>query len=140
MAELALLGELVGIGLTSGMALAEALAFAGSRLTSQLAYEVEAVRREMFRTGAVGVVAQSAGMAGRLYLLIGRAMATGAPVLPAVESFVAERRADERAQRETALRRLPVVVLFPLALLILPGFVLLIVAPALSGAVERFGL
>jgi hypothetical protein len=67
-------------------------------------------------------------------------MASGAPVLDAVERYGEERRAEDRAAREAALRRLPVLLSFPLALLILPGFVLLTVAPALSGAVERLGL
>lgn len=138
--ELALLGELLGIGLAAGMAVGEALEFAERRLTSDLAAEVASVRRGMARSGAVAVMAAAGGAAGRLYLLIGRAMATGAPVLSAVERFAEERRAEDRAGRETALRRLPVVLAFPLALLILPGFVLLTVAPALSGALQRLGL
>ena len=139
-AELTTFGELLGIGLSSGMSIAEALGFAGERLTSELASEVATVTRGMVRTGAAGLMASSGGTGGRLYLLVGRAMATGAPVLGAVETFVAEQRAEERSAREAALRRLPVVLLFPLALLILPGFVLLTVAPAMSGALTRLGL
>jgi hypothetical protein len=67
-------------------------------------------------------------------------MASGAPVLEAVERYGEERRADDRSACEAAVRRLPVLLSFPLALLILPGFVLLTVAPALSGALERLGL
>lgn len=138
--ELAVLADVLAIGLTAGMAPAEALLFASQRLESELAAEVETVRRAMARSGAAAVMAAAGGTAGRLYLLIGRAMATGAPVLDAVERYGEERRADDRAAREAALRRLPVLLAFPLALLILPGFVLLTVAPALSGALERLGL
>jgi hypothetical protein len=138
--ELPVLAELLGIGLTAGMAPAEALGFAADRLTSELALEVETVRRGMARSGSAAVLSAAGGRAGRLYLLIGRAMATGAPVLAAVERFAEEQRAEDRAEREAALRRLPVLLAFPLALLILPGFVLLTVAPALSGALARLGL
>jgi len=139
-AELSALGELIGIGLTSGMALAEAVGFAAGRLSSDLANEVEAVRRGMALNGAASLMASAGGAAGRLYLLIGRAMVSGAPVLGAVETFVDERLAEERATRLAQLRRLPVLLLFPLALLILPGFVLLLVAPALAGALQRLSL
>ena len=138
--ELAVLAEVLAIGLTAGMAPAEALAFASQRLESELAVEVETVRRGMARSGAAAAMSGAGGAAGRLYVLIGRAMASGAPVLAAVERYGEERRAEDRAAREAALRRLPVLLAFPLALLILPGFVLLVVAPALAGALERLGL
>ena len=42
--------------------------------------------------------------------------------------------ADLAAHRLAAVRKLPVAMLFPLTLLILPGFLLLTVAPALFDA------
>jgi len=139
-AELGTLGDLVSIGLTSGMSVAQALVFASEELQSGLRGEVEAVVRGMSRSGSMAVLAAAGGVGGRLYLLVGRAMATGASVVTAVETFVDEAHAEERARHEAAARRLPVLLVFPLALLILPGFVLLVIAPAFLGGLERVGL
>ena len=68
-----------------------------------------------------------------------KAIFKGLPAL-AVAAFVAERHDEERARRRAAGARLPVRMLVPLSLLILPGFVLLTVGPALLGAVRRLGL
>lgn len=139
-AELGTLGDLLVIALTAGMSLPQAMAFAAAELTSDLRGEVESVVRTMSRHGSAAVMAAGGGVGGRLYLLLGRALTTGAPVVAAVETFVDEVHGEERARREAAARRLPVLLVFPLALLILPGFVLLVVAPAFLGALERVGL
>ncbi len=138
--EVALLGDLVVLGLTGGLGLAQALAVAGTELESGLATEVDDVVRRMHRDGAAALLDAGAGRAGRLYLMAGRAMATGAPLLAAVESFVDDTHGEEARRRKAAARRLPVLMMFPLALLILPGFMLLLVAPALVSAVGRLGL
>ena len=75
-----------------------------------------------------------------LFLVARRALATGAPLAPAVSGYAAALRNEERSRQLTAARRLPVKLLFPLALLILPGFLLLTVGPAVLGSLERLGL
>lgn len=69
-----------------------------------------------------------------------RALATGAPLAPSVSGYATALRKDERSRQLAAARRLPVKLLFPLALLILPGFLLLTVGPAVLGSLERLGL
>ena len=69
--------------------------------------------------------------------VIGRANATGAPLVDAVSRLADELHADLTALRLAAVRRIPVAMLFPLTLLILPGFLLLAVAPALFDAFGR---
>jgi Flp pilus assembly protein TadB len=138
-AEVAVLGELVTLGLAAGMTFVAALDRAGRELRSSLADEVDVVVRTARRDGNHGVLAVATGHGRRLYLLAARAMATGAPMLDAVEMFVAEERDAERARRQAAVRRLPVTLVFPLALLILPGFVVVVLAPALVGSLQRLG-
>lgn len=135
--ELPLLGDLVALGLTGGMPLASALASAAPHLRSSLAGEVDSVVRLSRLHGAAIVLEGSGGNAHRLYQLAGRAVATGAPLAAAVDAFTDEIRAEERAAALDRAKRLPVLLMFPLALLILPGFVLLTVAPAVAGALER---
>lgn len=58
----------------------------------------------------------------------------GLALLPSLERVLAEAQDNRRRQAERAARRLPVLLCFPLALCILPAFVLLTVVPALIGA------
>lgn len=69
-----------------------------------------------------------------------RALSTGAPLIPAVSGHAARLRDEERSRQLSAARRLPVKLLFPLALLILPGFLVLTIGPAVLGSLERLGL
>jgi pilus assembly protein TadC len=55
----------------------------------------------------------------------------------AVEAFASEQRHAEHNRSLAAARRLPVKLLLPLALLILPGFVILAVGPALARSLAR---
>ncbi len=136
--EVVVLGELVALGLAAGMTFVAALRRAGDELSSPLRTEVDGVVRSIQRSGSSLVLETATGRARRLYVLAGRAMITGAPILDAVEMFVDESRAAERARRQAAVRRLPVTLVFPLALLILPGFVIVVLAPAMLGSLQRF--
>lgn len=136
-ADLPLLGELVLMGLTAGMSLAGALELAARHLGPELALEVRAVLRRARRSGLGVALGEVDGAARRLYLLLARAQLTGAPSGQAVAAFVHEQRDAERARRLEAARRLPVRLMVPLALCILPGFVLLTVAPSVLGSLRR---
>jgi Flp pilus assembly protein TadB len=58
----------------------------------------------------------------------------GVPLGPTLDVLAREAKAQRRHAAETAARRLPVLLAFPLACCILPAFVLLTVAPLLAGA------
>ena len=60
----------------------------------------------------------------------------GLALLPSLDRALDEARHAHRRQVETAARRLPVLMCFPLALCILPAFVLLTIVPALLGALS----
>ena len=73
-------------------------------------------------------------------IVVRRALSTGAPLQPAVSGYATTLRNEERSRELNAARRLPVKLLFPLALLILPGFLIVTIGPAVLGSLDRLGL
>jgi tight adherence protein C len=69
-----------------------------------------------------------------------RSAHTGASLGPMLVALGSALRDDRAAKARERLSRLPVKLLFPLSFLILPGFVLLAVAPAVVGGLSRLGI
>ena len=136
--QVELLAELLILGLTAGWGFAQTLSWAAPRLEDPLRGEVAALVRRMRHDGA-GALDGAGGHGADLYRLVARAQITGAALVDAVDGFARERLMARRQRMMTAARRLPVILVFPLALLILPGFVLVTVAPTLIGALQRIG-
>lgn len=139
-ADVVMLAELTGLGLSAGLSLPAALSGAAGHVHPDLAGEVRAVLRSAVRGGLGAALSNGPGVGRRLYLVLARAASTGAPLAPAIDAFVADATAASRAERLEAARRLPVKLMIPLAFLILPGFVLLVVGPAVLSALERLAL
>ncbi len=136
-ADLAALCDLTAIGLTGGLGIQPALEIAISHVGDEMAGDVRSVLRRA-RVDGMGVVMLNAdGIGQRLYRAVGQASATGAPLIGAVSHLADDLHADLAANRLRAVRRLPVTLLFPLTLLILPGFLLLTIAPAILDAFAR---
>lgn len=113
----------------------------GFELASRLA--APAVRPEIdgllrrSRTQGLGVaLAAGTGRLSPLASRLARAQLTGASIGPVLEAFIATTEEEERARVLERIRTLPVRLIIPLALLLLPGFVLVVVAP---GVVETLG-
>ena len=136
-ADLLLLGDLMVLGLRAGLTLEGALQKAVFDLPPGLAGEVRSVLRAARRSGIGPALQEAEGRASRLYRAAAHAVQTGAPLAGAVEALTRELRHAEHARQMAAARRLPVRLLLPLALLILPGFVLVVVGPALLGSLAR---
>ena len=130
----ALLAELAALGLTAGLTFPTAVELA----TAAVPGDESARLRRAARTHRESATASSDDPG--LFLVARRALATGAPLAPAVSGYASALRDEERSRQLAAARRLPVKLLFPLALLILPGFLLLTVGPAMLGSLERLGL
>lgn len=138
--DVPVMAELVGLGLSAGLTLSQALTAARPFVHSDLAAEVGDVLRRAARGGLGQALAAADGHGRRLYAGAARAVVTGAPLAPAVDAFVREAIAEQRAADLESARRLPVRLMLPLALLILPGFVLLTVGPTVLAALDRFVL
>jgi tight adherence protein C len=139
-ADVAVLAEMAGLGLSAGLTLIRALDAARAHVHPVLAEELDRLLRRAAGGGLGRTLAASDGYGRRFYVVAARAVVTGAPLAPAVDGFVREAVAEQRAGRLEAARRLPVRLMLPLALLILPGFVLLTVGPTVLAALERFVL
>ena len=136
-ADLALLARVLLIGLSAGLSLHAAFTAARPHLGRLVGEEVDRLLRESARVGLAESLRSHRGKLSRLGLLLGRAHTTGASVTQAVAGYVDELRGENRAATLEAARRLPVKLTIPLALLILPGFVVLTVGPSVLDAAQR---
>jgi len=138
-ADLALLADLLVLGLTAGLSLRAAMDAAAPHVHPELGDDLAEVSGSIDRRGmAVGLTSIRGRLEGLARIAAGAA-ATGAPLDSALTAFAAGRRHEEHTARMEAARRLPVRLLLPLALLILPGFVVLAVGPALLEGLARLG-
>jgi len=135
--DLVLLADLTVLGLSAGLGLVEALRSAGRWVSPRLAAELRRVLRSVRGGGAAAALGAASGTGEPLYRVLASAAESGAPPVGVVEGFAAERRHADHARTMEAARRLPVRLLVPLALLILPGFVVLAVGPALLDSLAR---
>lgn len=133
------LAEILAIGAGGGMSLHFALDWALPHMDAALRIEVERILRRASLIGLRAAMAESGGECGDLMRSLARASDSGAAVVPSLEAFRVARVAHDDAVHEERLQRLPVKLTLPLALLMLPGLMLMIVAPALIEAVGRFG-
>ncbi len=130
----AMLAELTALGLSAGLTFTAA----ASAAVDSVPGEASAQLRQTIRVGA-GMDTETVDGHG-LMVVVHRALLTGAPLQPAVSGYATTLRNEERSRELTAARRLPVKLLFPLALLILPGFLILTIGPAVLGSLERLGI
>lgn len=124
------LTELTALGLSAGLGFTAAVEAASTQMPED---EARQIRRRL-RSGAHGDTPE---FARELFSLSERAEVTGAPLLASVDGYALSLRRQARADAVAKARRLPVKLLFPLALLILPGFLLLTVAPAFMAGIDR---
>ena len=137
LADVALMAELIVLGLVAGLSPAGALRAAASEvggdLERRMTRRMRGVTRPGDRRGAVDAEA-------RLHRIVVRSAATGRPSADVLRAFAGDLRRRLEARASLHTKKLPVRLLFPLALLILPGFIVLVVGPAVLTALERLGL
>jgi Flp pilus assembly protein TadB len=89
-----------------------------------------------FADALVELSAQCGRSALPLVSALGAAVRDGLPLAPVLDRLGDEANAARRRAGETAARRLPVRLSFPLVVCTLPSFVLLAIAPAVLGALS----
>lgn len=136
-ADTVLLADLVALGVASGKTVRGALEAARPHLHLDLALEVDALLAAMDRTGSAPALVGVGGRLSGFGRVVASAVTSGAPVVAAITAHADRVRHTRHAERIAAARRLPVRLLLPLALLILPGFVVLAVGPAVLQALAR---
>lgn len=129
------LAALVVIGLSAAMSLPNALAAAAEECGGAAATEVADLMRRSAHRGFARALAETTGPLGELTGQLAQAQVTGAPMLGAVTAFLATRRTAARARALERARTLPVKLIVPLALLLLPGFLILVMGPYIADQV-----
>ncbi len=135
--DLEVLARTLVVAFAGGLSLPAALEEARPLLGSQVGAEVTAAMRAARRSGLGPVLASGVGpLTAELFVRLAAAQASGAPMVQGVEAYLERRRIDERARILTRVRTLPTRLIVPVALLVLPGLVLLMLGPVF---VNRLG-
>ncbi len=129
--------ELVGLGVTAGLPFRNAAALTADQIGGPVAGEIN----QALRSVGAGLQAQAGTQDIQSMFSVAEASeTTGMPLAGTLNAVALDRRrADASASRER-LAKLPVKMLFPLAFLILPGFVLLTVVPPLMSGLSKLGV
>lgn len=101
---------------------------------------VEGIEAALRRARRIGMTAALAGVQGPLAPLLrrlGEAAASGSPPETTIRTFIESERRQLLTEKVERARRLPVRLMVPMALLLLPGFVLMVYGPALISLVAE---
>jgi pilus assembly protein TadC len=124
------------VGLSAGLPTAAALRRSAAEVGGEVGATAEHMLRQARRDGLAAALGRVEGELRPLATTLARAQLTGAALIPAVTAHVDERRAMARTRAIHEARTLSVRLVVPLALLILPGFVLIAAGPAVIGAIN----
>ena len=142
--EQILAADLVASGVEAGVSFDEAVSVAMDFVPTSVASEMRTMARLSHRasgpSGDALVDGDDRSVVDEMFRLSRRSSATVAPLVQGLRSLAEAERARDAADRLERLERLPVKLLFPLAFLILPGFLLVAVAPALGSGISKLSL
>lgn len=129
--------DLVGHGVSAGVSFDQAVEMTSSFVAAEVADEI---RRCLRMSRGVWHPQRDASPIEAMFSYARASEVSGAPLAGDLLLLAErERAADETARRER-LERLPIKMLFPLAFLILPGFLLVAVVPAVAGGLAKLTL
>ena len=136
--------DLFAVTLLSGSTITAATAQVGHWIGGELG---EAFRRctrrvEQGRSTADALEQLADELGAPVRPLVGALVASeryGASIIHNLGQLAADSRADRRRRAETAARRLPVALLFPLVGCVLPAFLLITVVPVVVETLSAFG-
>jgi hypothetical protein len=132
-----LLGVAVGAGCTPYLAVESAVHWAPPEVSRELAAVVQACRLGATLATSLQELATRRPLFAPVTEALLVSERSGAPVAPALARLADEERAALRRRAEAHARRVPVRLLFPLAFLVLPAFVVLTVVPGLAAGMAR---
>lgn len=137
-ADLGTIVDVMNVALTSGLSISASLQLAVSHLdaasgTGRLLGALAAPQRPLDET--LEEFATTCGPRARSFAgAVTGSLRTGIPLAPELERLGRELREDRRRRLEGKVRRLPVVLLFPLVLCVLPALGLVAIVPVLVAA------
>jgi len=128
--------DLAALGVTSGLSFDQAALAAGDRIGGVVA---DSITRTVRRAQSGLRRDLEDGPVSDMFAAAGRSSASGAPMSAVLADLARHGRQDLAAQAQERIEKLPVKLLFPLAFLILPGFVLVAVVPAVVSGLSKLG-
>lgn len=136
-AELGAVVDVMSVALTSGLSITASLQLALDHLD-----QASAIRRRLAGSAAyehfdeaLDEFGHTCGPRARAFAAaVTGSMRTGIPLAPELERLGRELREDRRRRLEGKVRRLPVLLLFPLVLCVLPALGLVAIVPVLVAA------
>ena len=129
--------ELVGLGVTAGLPFRNAAALTADQLDGPVARDIARALRSV-SAGQLPSIDRDDVQS--MFSAAAASETTGMPLAGTLNAVAADRRRAAAAASRERLAKLPVKMLFPLAFLILPGFVLLTVVPPLMSGLSRLGV
>lgn len=129
--------ELVAAGVSAGVSFDSAVETAAGQVDAAVAADMTRWLR-LVRHGHPPSDAES--VVAEMIRIAQGAEASGAAVADQLSSLAENQLALDEAATNERLARLPIKMLFPLALLILPGFLLVAVAPTVVSGISKLGL
>lgn len=126
--------DLVSLATTAGLPFHVAVSLASREIDGVLGNELE---RAVVRVNSGLDHALEDGSFARAFDAAQRSSVSGARLGDSLVDLAKEIRADAAAAERESIERLPVKLLFPLAFLILPGFVLVAVVPSILSGVSQ---
>lgn len=129
------LAMLLQIGLAAGLSVRSCLVSVKQHVAPDTAAAIDAALREGLLIGLTRSL--GSGHHDRLFRILADAQASGAPATLALGAFIADETERLRTAVAERARTLPVRLAIPVALGLLPGFVLLAVAPQIVLALRQ---
>ena len=136
---LAHLAALLEVAVAGGLSVFGALREVAALVGGEAAAEVNAALRAARSVGLAEALQSNHGPLAPLLRPLARPVRTGAAAQPVLSGLRRSIEAQQLTDLEARLERLPVKLVFPLALLMLPGLLLMIVAPSLLDVFSRLG-
>ncbi len=129
--------DIAGLATVAGVPFNQSMRIAAAECDGSVA---DAIYRCLRRTEAGLEPDASSEALAAVFAEAGRSVAVGGPLAPALTALSVTLRAERAARAKESLNKLPVKLLFPLAFLILPGFVLMAVGPTVAGGLSRISI
>jgi tight adherence protein C len=129
--------DLVSLATTAGLPFHIAVSLASHQVGGPLARDLD---RAVSRVNSGLDHALVDGPFARAFDAADRSSVSGARLGDSLVALAREVRADDAAAERERIERLPVKLLFPLAFLILPGFVLVAVVPSILSGISQIDL
>lgn len=137
--DVILLADLMAIGVAAGLNVSASLELASQHVGGEVAIDVATALHRASRLGTATGLISMEGAASEVFRTIAVTSVAGAPLGSGLGALASRLRRDRHASAVEDARRLPVRLLVPLTLLVLPGFVVIAVGPAVVDAISRLG-